>query len=110
MVFAVTYLAFGVATETWHAWLLFFIYGAHYGLTEPAEKALVKDLSPIEVRGRAYGYYNFVLGVSAIPAGVLTGYLWQTWSPFVALTTGACIATASSVALIVWSRSRPSQA
>lgn len=105
IVFAGTYLAFGVATEAWHAWALFFIYGAHFGLTEPAEKALVKDLAPIAVRGRAYGYYNFVIGISAIPAGLLTGYLWQTWSPSVALTTGACIATASSVALIVWGRS-----
>jgi len=106
MIFAATYVAFGVATETWQAWVLFFIYGAHYGLTEPAEKALVKDLAPLAVRGRAYGYYNFVIGISAIPAGLLTGYLWQTWSPLVALVTGACIAAASSVSLIVWSRSR----
>jgi MFS family permease len=87
--------------------VLFVIYGAHFGLTEPAEKALVKDLSPVDVRGRAYGYYNFVLGISAIPAGLLTGWLWQTWSPFAALATGACIAAAASIALALWSRARP---
>lgn len=103
MVYAATYLAFGVATQPWHAWVLFIVYGIYYGLTEPAEKALVKTLAPAAVRGRAYGFYSFIVGVSAVPAGVLTGWLWQTWSPFVALAAGAGIAAAASVALIVWS-------
>lgn len=107
MVYGATYLAFGVATEAWHAWALFIVYGTYYGLTEPAEKALVKDLAPDAVRGRAYGFYNFIIGASAIPAGVLTGWLWQTWSPLVALATGAGVAAAASIALIVWG-SQPS--
>ncbi|KAB2641791.1 MAG: MFS transporter [Verrucomicrobia bacterium] len=110
MVYAATYLAFGVATRSWHAWALFIVYGIYYGLTEPAEKALVKDLAPTDARGRAYGFYSFIIGVSAVPAGVLTGWLWQTWSPFVALSMGAGIAAASSVALIVWGRSRGTEA
>lgn len=94
-----------VAAESWHAWALFIVYGTYYGLTEPAEKALVKDLAPPEMRDRAYGFYNFIVGISAVPAGVLTSWLWQTWSPLVALATGAGIAGASSVVLIVWSQS-----
>ena len=98
----VPYLAFGVATQSWHAWALFIVYGCYYGLSEPAEKALVKELVPSTVRGRAYGFCNFIVGVSVIPAGVLTGWLWQTWSPLVALATGACIAATATAALIVW--------
>jgi MFS family permease len=105
MVYAATYLAFGVATRSWHAWALFIVYGFYYGLTEPAEKALVKDLAPNAVRGRAYGFYSFIIGVSAVPAGVLTGWLWQSWSPFVALSVGAGIAAASSGALVIWTSS-----
>jgi MFS family permease len=101
-VYAGTYLAFGLATQAWQAWALFVVYGTYYGLTEPAEKALVKDLAPAGVRGRAYGFYNFMTGVSAVPAGVLTGWLWQTWSPLVALAAGAGCAAAASVALVVW--------
>lgn len=107
VVYAATYLAFGLATQSWHAWALFVVYGSYYGLTEPAEKALVKELAPEAVRGRAYGFYNFIIGASAVPAGVLTGWLWQTWSPLVALATGAGIAAASSIALIVWGSSHP---
>jgi MFS family permease len=102
MVYAATYLAFGLATEAWHAWALFPIYGCYYGLTEPTEKALVKDLTPQPLRGRAFGYFNFISGIVAVPAGLLTGFLWQTWSAQVALGTGAAIAAVASVALIVW--------
>lgn len=105
-VYAVTYLAFGVARDAWQAWALFCIYGVYYGLTEPAEKAMVRDLAPAAARGRAYGFYNFIIGVSAIPAGLLTGWLWQTWSPKVALGSGAVIALAASAALLVLQRSQ----
>jgi MFS family permease len=106
LVYALTYVGFGLATQAWQAWLLFVVYGCYYGLTEPAEKALVKQLAPRLLQGRAYGFYNFILGASAIPAGVLTGLLWQTWSPLVALSAGAVIAAASSIALLMWSRTR----
>jgi MFS family permease len=98
-VYAVTYLAFGLARHAWQVWLLFVVYGLYYGLTEPAEKALVRDLAPAEARGRAYGFYNFIIGVSAVPAGLLTGWLWQTWSPFVALATGSALALVAALAL-----------
>ena len=104
IVYAGAYLAFGVATQPWHAWAIFIVYGTYYGLTEPAEKALVKDLAPPDARGRAYGFYNFIVGVSAIPAGLLTGWLWASVGPMAALATGAGIAAASSVALLVWAR------
>lgn len=99
-IYAAAYLAFGLASAAWHAWALFVAYGVFYGLTEPAEKALVKDLAPEAVRGRAYGAYHFVLGACAVPAGLLTGWLWQTWSALVALTAGAALAAVAAVALV----------
>lgn len=40
--------------------------------------------------------------MSAVPAGVLTGWLWEKCSPMVALATGAAIAAAASVVLVLW--------
>jgi len=104
IVYAITYLALGLAGEAWHAWALFVLYGAYHGLTEPAEKALVRDLAPAAVRGRAFGYYHFVVGATAVPAGLLTGWLWQAHGASVALATGAALAAASSAALAIWAR------
>ncbi len=110
LVYAGTYLAFGFATKEWHVWLLFILYGTYYGLTEPAEKALVRDLAPLPMRGRAYGLYSFVIGITAVPAGVLTGWLWQTFSPRVALTTGAALAALAALTLLLWEAARAKQA
>jgi MFS family permease len=109
-VYAATYLAFAAASEPWHAWMLFVIYGCYYGLTEPAEKALVRELAPAEARGRAYGFFNFITGVTAIPAGLAMGVLWQTFGAFAALATGAALAAISSLALMVWRARRDQSA
>jgi MFS family permease len=107
IIFAIVYLALGHATASWHVWALFVLYGVFYGLTEPVEKALVKDLVPVAHRGRAYGAYNFVIGVTSLPAGLLMGVLWRAWGPAHALEVGAATAAVSSVALLLWNARRP---
>jgi MFS family permease len=102
VVFAVVYGGLAAATERWHVWVLFVVYGVFYGLTEPVEKALVKDLVPAAVRGRAYGAYNFVVGAAALPAGLLTGAIWRAAGPAVALCVGAATALAACAAIVVW--------
>lgn len=102
IIFAATYLALGFADRPWHVWALFIVYGAFYGLSEPAEKALVKDLAPEAFRGSAFGSYNFIVGIGALPAGLLTGWLWSSWGPQVALTTGAIVAALAALLLVIW--------
>jgi len=102
VVYALVYLGLGQATQPWHVWALFVLYGVFYGLTEPVEKALVRDLAPPDQRGRAYGAYNFVVGVTALPAGLLMGVLWRVWGPAHALEVGAALAAVSGVALLTW--------
>jgi len=93
-------------TEAWQAWLIIIVYGVYYGLTEPAEKAIVRDLVPAHQRGRAFGWYHGTVGVAAIPAGVLTGWLWETFRARVALWAGAGFAALATVLLIVLVRGR----
>jgi MFS family permease len=102
LVYALVYVGLGQATDAWQVWVLFVVYGVFYGLTEPVEKALVKDLVRADQRGRAYGAYNFVVGMTALPAGLLTGALWKTWGPTVALELGAALAGAAGALLLVW--------
>lgn len=104
VVYVVSYVLFARATLAWHAWALFAFYGLFYGLTEPVQRALIKELAPAGVQGRAYGYFNLVSGLCAIPAGLLIGYLWQELSPAFALYVGAGLAAIALVLLLFWSR------
>jgi MFS family permease len=106
VVYALVYLGLGRATQAWHVWALFVLYGVFYGLTEPVEKALVRDLAPAGQRGRAYGAYNFVVGVTALPAGLLMGVLWRELGATAALEVGAALAAVSGVALLAWDARR----
>jgi MFS family permease len=104
-IYACTYLGLGIATTASEVWILFVVYGLYYGLTEPCEKAIVRDIAPPEAQGRAFGLYNFVVGASAIPAGLLTGLVWQNVSPRAALALGAGIAGVASLAIAAWAPS-----
>lgn len=104
VIYAATYLVLGIADEAWQVWATMIVYGVYYGLTEPAEKALVRDIAPADARGRAFGWYNLVVGVAALPAGLLTGWLWKTYGHQVALGAGAAIAAASGLMLLAWTR------
>ncbi len=106
IVYAVVYVGLGAAAAPWHIWGLFVLYGVFYGLTEPVEKALVKDLARPTARGRAYGVFNFVVGITALPAGLLTGALWRTWGPGVALGTSAALSAVAALLLLQWDRRR----
>lgn len=98
-VYALVYAALAHARAPVHVWALFALLGVHYGLTEPAEKALVRALAPEGVRGRAFGAFHFLLGVSAVPAGLLRGALWQQIGSKVALLAGAALAITAAIAL-----------
>jgi MFS family permease len=100
--YALVYGGLGAATAAWHVWSLFIVYGVFYGLTEPVEKALLKDLVSEDQRGRAYGAYHFVVGITALPAGLLAGALWRGFGPGVALGAGAVLAGIASILLLVW--------
>jgi MFS family permease len=102
LVYAVVYLGLGAATAPWHVWFLFAIYGIFYGLTEPVEKALLSELAPPAARGRAYGVYNFVVGIAAMPAGLMTGALWNRWGATVALDVAAGFAAVACLLLLAW--------
>lgn len=109
LVYAATYLGFAFASQTWHAWALFLVYGCYYGLAEPAQKALLKAVVPEPLRGRTFGLYHFLVGIVAIPAGLLTGGLWTAWGAAAALSVGAGLALLAALTLHWVARQQPAQ-
>jgi MFS family permease len=100
MLYAVLYVAFGLAVSAWQIWLLFLIYAGFYALTEPAEKAYVASLAGPERRGEAFGWFNFAVGISALPASLIFGSLYEMLGPLAAFGWGAILALLASALLI----------
>ena len=101
-VLALTGLAFTVSVT--QLWLLSLVLGLHFGLTEGAERALVRDLAPITERGTAFGWFYMIVGLAAIPAGLLLGGLWALWGAKVAFLVSATITTTAT--MFFWRRVR----
>jgi MFS family permease len=101
VLYAAVYLGFARANEGWHAWALFLAYGAFFALTEGVEKALVADLAPAQARGTAFGWYNLVLGIGALPASLVFGAVWQWAGAPAAFAMGAALSVVASVGLFV---------
>ena len=71
----------GLASTESHAalWLWGLALGAYFGLSEGAERALVRDLANPTERGTAFGWFHMLTGLSAIPAGLTLGLLWSAF-------------------------------
>jgi MFS family permease len=98
--YALLYVGFGHATSTREIWLLFIAYGLVFGLTEGSEKALIADLAPADRRGTAFGWYQLSIGVAALPASVLFGWLWTHYSAATAFRVGATLGATATVVLL----------
>jgi MFS family permease len=57
--------------------ILFALYALFYAFSEGAEKAFVADLVPEDKRGSAFGMYNFAIGMGALPASLIFGFLYS---------------------------------
>jgi MFS family permease len=100
-VYGLVYLGFAFASKAYHIWLLFFIYGLFFGLSEGTERAWVADLVEESKRGTAYGVYNFFIGMATLPASLLMGLIWKTVGVRWAFSFGAGMALIAAFLAIV---------
>ncbi|HEX7937468.1 MAG TPA: MFS transporter [Gemmatimonadaceae bacterium] len=102
VVYTLVYFGFAEASTQWHVWGLFLVYGLFYALTEGAERALVADIVPAARRGAAFGWFNLVTGLGALPASIVFGIIWDRAGAHSAFVFGASIAMMASLALIAF--------
>lgn len=77
LVYAAVYFGFAAATAGWQTWALMGLYGVYYGTSEGVARAFVADLVPALERGAAFGAYHAAVGLTALPASLIAGILWQ---------------------------------
>ncbi len=101
LVYAATYLGFAVAQSAWHIWVLYAVYGMYYAMTEGVAKALVAQLVDEGHRGAAFGLYNASLGLLALPASAIAGFLWDQVSSSAPFYFGAGLALVATILLFI---------
>ena len=99
-IYGLVYFGFAAATTTWHVWALFVIYGLYYGMVEGPERALVADLVAEDKRGSAFGWFHLSVGIGALPASLIFGLIWKSFSASAAFTFGAIMALAGAAVLL----------
>ena len=101
LLYAAVYFAFGWAGAPWQAWALFAVYGVFYGMTEGTEKALVADIVPRIRRGAAFGWYNLAIGLGALPASLIFGWIWDRSGAPSAFVFGASLALVAAILMAI---------
>ena len=109
LLYAAVYFAFAWAGALWQAWALFAIYGIFYGMTEGTEKALVADVVPRARRGAAFGWYNLAIGLGALPASLIFGWIWDKYGAPSAFVFGATLALIAAILMAVVAPANPAK-
>jgi MFS family permease len=103
LVFAAVAAVLGLARTPSAAVVTFLALGFVAGLTESAERAMVARLSPVRT-GRGFGVYHALTGATALPAGLIFGWIYQSVSGPAAL---AASAVGMAAAVLVWLGASP---
>jgi len=57
--------------------LVFVLYGLHKAALEPVQKTFVSELAPQDYKASSLGAFQMVIGLSALPASLIAGLLWD---------------------------------
>jgi MFS family permease len=99
-VYAVTWSAVGLANTLPMLFVLTAVYGTSHGLVEGPEKALIADLAADSGQGRAFGAYNFLVGLAALAASTLFGWMWDHFGAVAAFASSGAFALLAALTLI----------
>ncbi len=101
ILYSIIYFLFGLVNSPITVTSILLLYGLYYSLTEGIERAYIADMVAPELRGSAYGLYNFAIGISALPASLLFGYIWEKFSYKAAFFTGSFLSLSALIIFLL---------
>ena len=102
--YGLVYLGFALASHAILIWVLYGFYGIYYAISQGVSKALLSDIVNPDHRGRAFGIYGMVVGLTTLPASFLAGFLWDKFGAPVPFYLGAVTAGIAVISLIIFSK------
>ncbi|MDZ4744445.1 MAG: MFS transporter [bacterium] len=93
-------LVLGFGENLWMLGLGVTLWGLHMAFTQGLLAAMVADTTPTELRGTAYGVFNFVCGIAMLIASVVAGALWDSFGASTTFFAGAGFSAVSLLGLL----------
>jgi MFS family permease len=98
--FSLIFVGFAFASNQIHIWTLFGIYGLFVAINEGVQRAYVATVIRPEIKATGYGVYHTIVGISALPASVIGGALWQHIGSYALFYYGAAMSLISCVLFV----------
>ncbi len=76
------------------------LWGVHMGITQGLFARMVADVTPADVRGTAYGFFNLVGGLAMLVASVVAGLLWDRLGASFTFYAGAAFCALAGFGLL----------
>jgi len=92
-----------VLAYTSNLWMLaigVMLWGLHMAFSQGLLSAMVADTAPAQLRGTAYGIYNFACGIALLFSSAIAGMLWDGFGPAATFFAGAACAGCAMAGLI----------
>jgi MFS family permease len=102
LLFSVASLGFAFLTSLPAFMVLFALYGISYAAVDGNQRAFVSDLSSQQLKATALGTFHAVIGLVALPASLIAGFLWQNIAPEAAFIYGSITGFISVILFIAF--------
>lgn len=77
ILFSITCISFTFSDSLFLFVILFALYGITYALIDGNQRAYASDLVPENLKGTGLGAFHTVIGLTALPSGIIAGLLWE---------------------------------
>ncbi|MFH0974025.1 MAG: MFS transporter [Candidatus Micrarchaeota archaeon] len=89
--FAIASIGLALASNAATALIFIALFGLFTAANDTMSRVVSVDLAPPKIRASALGLQQALAGAAALPASVIAGVLWVSFSPTAAFAYGACV-------------------
>jgi len=104
LLFSLTSLGFAFFTSLPAFIVLFALYGITCAAVDANQRALVADLSSLQLKATALGAFHATTGLMALPASLIAGFLWQSIAPSITFIYGSTLGFMSLLLFIAFGK------
>ncbi|MPM82377.1 hypothetical protein SDC9_129438 [bioreactor metagenome] len=98
--FSLVYAGFAFSNSKALLIAVFVLYGFYTALITGAERAMIVEISPPELKGTFLGLHATIVGIALLPASIIAGVLWHSFGPSAPFILGALLSFTAAILLL----------